>query len=395
MTLSRRRRWRVAVASATALACAGGAALLACSDMDAAATGTAIGPDGGTTGPTRDAGGPAVPELVSDGVLLVHAAALPPLRLCFERRGDDLPVPLDVLMPESNVVGLDVGSVVRLPNLEGPFGQVYAFPEESLRGSTKKCKELVTDSQLGTVSHRLGALDADLSKGLHLVAVTGCAPLTDDPEASKARCGASWDAAAGNLALVVAELEPQRRTSPSSIAVQVVQLSGALDEALGDTGYLGLGVQSGDATPSIVLAARMPFGEPHPSAPTDVQLPLSSAQGDGGAAAFASTSLVLQIGRGDAGGPPSLPFDGGSIGETVLTQSLAETQRLTLPSALPPDFFATVSSFVLLSVGELPPKGELPDAGRDPRTLLHLLAVPLAVPEAPRDAGPRDGGGPR
>lgn len=362
--------------------------------MQDSATNAGTATDAGVPKPTSDAGGQTIPDLVTDGVLLVHAASLPPLRLCFGERGSEQPVPLDVIMPESNVVGLDVGSVVRLPNITGPLGQVVGFPEESLRGSTRPCRQLVEDSELGPVSHRLGTLDADLSQDLHLVALTGCERLADDPSASKERCGPSWDEAAGNLRLVVTELQPRRRSSPSSIAVQLVQLSGALDHALGPNGYLGLGVQSGNAPPSIVLAERVPFGVPHPAEPAEVRLPPFSAT-DGGAAAFGETNLVLQVARGEVGAPPAFPTDGGSIGETVLTQSLAETQRLTLPSALPPDFFATVSSFVLLSVGELAPKSELPDAGRDPRTLLHLLAVPLAIPADPRDAGTRDAGAPR
>ena len=346
------------------------AAFAACSD--ATTTEVASRSDGGSKSdasfPTDDAGA-ALPGLTARGILLVHAASVPPLRVCFGGRPDlpPLPVDPDAKMPESNVVGLDVGSVVRLPNVAGALGQVYAFPEAELRkqvkadgGDTYACRDLVSSSTFGASGMRFGEVSGDLSTGLHLVALTGCESAQRDPTASAARCGADWTAGAGNLTAVHAPLRAARRNAPMRMPVQVVQLSPSL-EARAATRPLAFGVDPDEGTSEGALVGLFPFGVPAPAEPEEIALPIEDA------GAFATTNLVVDVvTEADAGR------------ERVLSQTLAETQRLTLPGTIPPAFFASISSFLVLTLGDVEAP---PDAG-DPRSRLHLLAVPLAIPSA-------------
>ena len=374
------RRARLApLAAASLVAASGGAAIAACADTEA--TSVTVPGDAGAKGDASAFGdaGASVPGLTASGILLVHAAALPAVRVCFAGRPDLRPFPVDVTMPDSNVVGLDVGSVVRLPNVPGTLGEIYAFSEAKLREQVKAdgsdtytCKELVGSSTYGPFGSRFAAVPNDLSTGLHLLALTGCAPAARDPEATKARCGEDWDAATGNLAAVHAPLRAARRTSASRIPLQVVQLSRALEARTG-SGALAFGIQEGEGPATDALLGAFDLGVPLPQLPAEIELPLEDA------GAFASTRLVLDV--------TSTP-DGGGARERVLAHSLAETLRLTLPGWVPPSFFASISSFLVLTVGELAPAADGGDAGADPRSRLHLLAVPLG--EA-ADAGAPEG----
>lgn len=351
-------------AIATAAACGG--VLAACASEDASSFGPS-GADASPPSPFADASaGPsdAGSGLVSSGVLLVHGGSAPALRLCFGNRPQDPPVPLDVLMPESNLVGLDVGAVLRLPNQDEPLGTIVGFAEKDLRGqlladggATETCGTLVDSSTFASKAYGFGEVTANLSRGLHVVALVGCPPAARDPLASKERCGATWTSEVGNLRTLVTRLQPGFATSSRRLTLQLVQLSPSLDVRL-DGGRLALGVEA-DAGTGEAFTTVAPLGTPVPSSPASLELP-DAAELD-----YEGVNLVLDVVTGTDGGAR----------ERVLTQSLLETQRLSFPESIPPSFFASVSSFVVLSVGELPPTP--PDAGRDPRARLHLLAVPL------------------
>jgi hypothetical protein len=381
---------RLATFAATTAAASALAAIAACASVaDESSLGTS--PDaGGFAPPPSDAGassdaGGLLP--VSEGVLVVHGASLPALRLCFTRRRADPPIPLDVIMPESNVVGIDVGAVVRLPNLDGDVGDVVAFPERELRGqlttadggaitSRYSCGDLLDSSTFAASALAFGPVSADLSRGVSVLALLGCQGSAKDPRASKARCGATWTPELGNLDVVARRVEAEGRASLATLPVQVVQLSPSLDvRAAGAS--LAFGVEDGDAGVKDEIASLFVLGAPTPQVPRELALPAR-----GGDLDYGATKLVIDVLRPATDGGA----DAGALRERVLAQSLEETQRLTLPEGLPPAFWSSVSSFLLLSVGELVTDGELPDAGRDPRSRLHLLAVPLAATPA-RDAG--------
>jgi hypothetical protein len=184
------------------------------------------------------------------------------------------------------------------------------------------------------------------------------------------------------------------RTGETSLPVQLVQLSPALQgvaegRALGLAfGPLDGGAPSSPGGPTPFVEGAVPFGEAVPDPPA--VLDYSAAD----LASYATSGMFVTLGGpvDDAGMP--LNGDAGTR-EIVIAQSLAEIQKRSSSRSLPPDWFSVASSYVVLSVGDTDPR--LGDGGRDddPRRALHLLAVPLATPDAgasnmptANDAGP-------
>jgi hypothetical protein len=363
------------------------AAMVACGSQELAAASFG-GPDSGR-GDAGSADGSAFgdagasPPPFESGVFFVHAAAFPAFRVCFSGSPDELPMPSRDVMPEANVAGVDVGSIVRLDPIGGPLGHALLFEESALRvfyptatGAGPTCAELLGASN-PPPSIDLGELDVDVRSGVHVLALTGCRSASDDPVASKARCGASWDAAKGNLAFVHTEIPVQGgRGDDQHLPVQVLQLSSALEGLAGDR---AIGVAFGELTPDGGPAAEpfvddVPFGSPAPSAPA--VLPFDGLD----TAAYASRGFLLTLGApgsaGGGGGDAAAPDAGAR--ELVLAQSLADVQRLSDPSFIPSAWYAAGSSYVLLLVGD--PAPALADGGpdTDSRRALHFLSVPLA-----------------
>ena len=107
-------------------------------------------------------------------------------------------------------------------------------------------------------------------------------------------------------------------------------------------------------------------------------------------ASYGTSGLFVTLGGpvDDAGVPVEAGADAGPR-EILVAQSLAEIQKQSSPRSLPQDWFAFASSYIVLSVGD--PKPIFADGGPDddPRRALHLLAIPLAAPDAgDQDAAP-------
>lgn len=288
----------------------------------------AASPDGAS------AGDAAALPVSANAWVLVHAAAFPPFRLCFADRARDQPLPSAQLMPDSNVVGVDVGSAVRLDPLRGPLGKVYVLPEPSIRaayptggGAGPTCEQLLSSS-LGAEAVEVADLTQELSSGVHLLVLGGCRPAALDPAGSVARCGPSWTPEAGNLRLDVVPLTPFPRVA-SALPVQAVQLSPALaSRAAGRAIALGFGELDAGA-PDPLVEGDLPLGVPAPEQP--VLVPFDAA--DGGAYASHGVFVMLGAGTGDAGSPDA-SADGGAR-EVLLARSLAEIQRLSAPADTP------------------------------------------------------------
>ena len=319
--------------------------------------------------------------------VLVHAAAFAPFRLCFSNRAREQPLPSVELMPDSNVVGVDVGSAVRLEPLGGPLGKVFVLPEPSIRaayptggGPGPTCEQLLSSS-LGAEAVEVAELTQELSSGVHLLVLAGCRPAAGDPAGSVARCGPSWTPEAGNLRLDVVPLTPFPRVA-SALPVQAVQLSPALASRAGGRAIaLGFGELDAGA-PDPLVEGDLPLGVPAPEQP--VLVPFD----DGDAGAYASHGVFVMLGPGTGdtgdGGSPDASTDGGAR-EVLLARSLAEIQRLSAPADTPFAWYATAASYALLLLGD--PDAPTVDGGApDPRRALHLLAVPVAEPDAD-DAG--------
>lgn len=319
--------------------------------------------------------------LQANGVVLVHAASFPAFRICFAGASDEQPFPTQDLMPQSNLPGVEVGSAVRFQPGKGRLGVARVHLEERIRPSYfgnaaagPSCAKLeeLTVGQGAVVVHD----DVpDLSTGVHLMVLRGCAKESVDPSANELKCGATWKPETGNLALDLIQVTAFQRMTKTEMPVQLVQLSRDLEVRAGSRA-IGLALGEVDAMappPFLELAAPIGKAVPNPPAIADI--------GNVDLGGFESAGLVVTLGRDlDAGGADA----SATPREVLLGQSLADIQKRSSPRSLPPDWFATASSYVVLSVGEIDPK-EADGGPGDPRRSLHLLAVPLAVP--PRDAG--------
>jgi hypothetical protein len=373
------------------------AGLAACTSSDATSSG--VRNDAGVFGDASasDAGVANVDAaagafIPANGIVLVHAAAFPAFRVCFEGALGDLPQPSTDLLPESNLVGIDVGTAVRLPARPELLGKAFVFPEEKLRslypvfgGSGPSCQDLF-DGSVKQYAVAVGEVTENLSSGVHALVLGGCLPLGDDPVASTDRCGADWNAASGNLKLTTLSLMAYARTGDTRLSVQLVQLSPALQRnAEGRALGLAFGPLEAGA-PAPFVEGAVPFGKAVPNPPATLDYAAADIE------SYATSGVFVTLGGAvdDAGSP--LPSEAGAdasvVRQVVVAQSLAEIQKRSAPRSLPSDWFSAASSYVVLSVGDTDPR--LGDGGpdSDPRRALHLLAIPLATPEpSDPDAG--------
>ena len=370
------------------------AALAACSavatsDSQPVSPFDAAAPEAGTA---ADGGAPSDAAALTPGaviqanaLVLVHAASFPAFRMCFAGATGDLPQPSVDLMPDSNVVGVDVGTAVRLAARPEMLGHAFVFPELVLRpfypsvgAPGPSCAKLLADSSISQYAVDVGAVTESVSSGVHALVLTGCRAASIDPMASKARCGADWDAATGNLALRTLTLVAYARAGDTRLPVQLVQLSPAL-QGVAEGRALGLAFGALDSGapggPEPFVEGAVPFGEAVPNPPAILDYSATDL------ASYATSGMFVTLGGpiDDAGMPT-----GGDAGarQIVIAESLADIQKRSSPRSLPPDWFSVTSSYVVLSVGDTDPR--LGDGGRDddPRRALHLLAVPLATPDA-------------
>jgi hypothetical protein len=342
--------------------------------------------DGGATGdansPFGDAG--ATPFVEANAIVLVHAAGFPAFRVCFAGAPNDLPQPSVDVMPESNVVGVDVGTAVRLPPRHEKLGQAFVFPESVLRplypaygGSGPTCDQVLNAQGTKPYAIDVGSVDRDLSRGVHALVLGGCQRKSIDANATTDRCGADWTAASGNLKLTTLTLTAYSRLGDARLPVQIVQLSPALQRrAQGRALGIAFGALGGGAAPAPFVEGAVPFGEAVPNPPAALDYSTTDV------AAFATSGVFVTLGAAldDAGVP--VDAGAGAAREIVIRQSLADIQKRSSPRSLPADWFSVASSYVVLSVGDTNPL--LPDGGKDddPRRALHLLAIPLATPDA-------------
>jgi len=323
----------------------------------------------------------------ASGVITVHASGnLPAFRLCFGNdgaAGNLVPFPDRELMPQSNVVGVDVGSAVRLRPLadvgltiNGNGGKphtVYVIPEKYLRPPVRPantpcsaliCPGLGGDCLDANQFTTLGTLPpATYEPGVHLLVVSGCVPGSGDA----ATCGPDFDAAKGNAKVASIELSAYTHTPPRDFLVQIANLSPSL------------------AGPS----TRVTFGD----LGADAGTPIDVSPTLGAVSPAAPVSLALD--RADSRVYASHGFRVETTG-LAITQSLASVQALSAPQALPQDFYSAQSNFVLLLLGN--PADTAKTGGpltptTDPGKVIHLLGVPVAAPydgDGGVDSGPYD-----
>jgi hypothetical protein len=307
--------------------------------------------------------------------------------VCFGAAPKQFPQPDKQTMPEANVVGVDVGTAVRLPPIDtSANGTVYVYEERLLRPFTAPfgsevydCETLVT-AQTSSVPKPVASMTLDptsnLATGVHLLVLSGCGanPTNVALARTTRQCGADFDPTKGNLKLRDVLLQGAVRDRDTSIPAQVVHLSQPL------------------------ASARSAAG-----ANAKVEVSYGPVVGDAGAV-FTTTSIATDpplLGAASPAAPVALAYDPEALpdyaqrgfrvtlgGKSLLAQSLADVARLSSPNDLPSSYYAAASNYVLLLLGdpEAPVKN---DAGADELETLHFLVVPVVQPKADAtDAGP-------
>jgi hypothetical protein len=361
-------------AACVATVLCGTAAVVACGSADSELN--AFGPpsanqDSGASGSSsggsfNDAGfpGDAATMIPANGIVIVHAASFGAFRLCFKNVGGRRPIPSADLLPESNLVGVDVGSAVRIDPIKGSPGTAYAFDVDDIKtyyppgqaGPT--CNDLVT-GQAFQYAHEVAEIATDLAFGVHLLVLRG-------------------SLAAQDLRLETIELNAFNRPY-QTLPVQVLHLAQNL-EARAANRKLGVAVglvssDGGDAgPPAPFIEGQFDAGVPMPTMPYPLDYDPADESVYATSGFFVTLGGPLDAGTGDAGTVKR---------EVLLAQSLADIQRLSAPRALPGPWFNAPSSFVLLLLGN----AQETDANADELTRLHFLAVPMAAPPTAGDAG--------
>jgi hypothetical protein len=277
------------------------------------------------------------------------------------------PFPAGTPMPESNFPGVALGSAVLLPDAAQLSGMltlyaIRAIKLEQYHERDFPCDKLICPSSLS------GCLDFTdyfqlrpvmLQRGAaNLVVVEGCPP--QDTLASPSRtagCGASYNAALGNLHAEVVSVVPSK-PAEAGIEVQVAQLSQGLANVLGDAGAatLSFAQLAPDATALSAISNIGNEGQVAPSLP--VFLPLG-----GMLASYGGVGIRLDLPAGEAGAP-----------SYFLT--LAQAQELVAPAMDPRVYYGGQGTYVIAIVGDPSapaPFATGPEAGTYDGTGLHFV----------------------
>jgi hypothetical protein len=367
------------------MACAGIVAIVACASMDSGESGSpSNGGDAGNRDERAAAPGASTDQPSASGVVLVHGAAFPAFRLCFENLPDLPPQPDSKVMPEANVVGVEMGSVVRIDPLVAP-GKVYVINESEVRTglgdpSRGRCGDLVSK----TASNRLTedndyhvipeSITQPLGNGhVQLLAITGCGSqaFLNSLGTPSSSCGAGWDAIKGNLKARVVDV-PAASRAGETVPVQVFAMSSAI-EAFRKEGTLAVSFgKLADGS----LATKLDPGAAYVGGPP-TQITFDAAD----SAVYGTHGFRVEV------TPPG-------AATARVNQSLADVQQLSAPNDLPTTYFRAASSYALVLLGDPAHTAQLPDGGANAdfsaRRAVHFVAVPVLEPTA-GDAG-ADGG---
>jgi hypothetical protein len=372
-------------------ALAGFAGVVACGDDSAGAFyGNPNDNDPSSKGDGGGFGGAGEGVGQTSGVVLAHAAAFPAFRLCFKNLPELHPQPDSTVMPEANVVGVEIGSVVRIDPLKVP-GTVYVVSERAIRATpgdnAPTCEKLICTGSSTCLEPSIQYLEAgEINEPLgqdrvHVLAITGCgsesflAPLG----LTKNDCDATWDSAKGALRARVIPLLPTAAANEKSLPVQLVHMSTPL-EARRKTDVLDVSfgpiVDAGaDAIAEQTVATAPTIFSP--SAATTLQVDQANERFYG----QYGFRVSLRSGGGDAGSDGGLPAGPASL---VFDQTLADVQELSAPDSVPTSYYRVASNYALLLLGDPRYSRTFDDGGAnpkyDPRRGLHFLAIPVKEP---------------
>lgn len=220
----------------------------------------------------------------------------------------------------------------------------------------------------------------------NVVALSGCLPLSLDPTAKAARCGATWTPLDGNLHADVVALA-QTFANTGQIAVQAAQLSpsiGALFASAGDAGDAAApdadasddaasdaGVPGDAAVGAVVSFGAQDAGDASVIAVLTTEGSLQSAPKTvtvgGGLAAYGALGFAVDV--------PGLE---GGAGHTWM--SLVQAQQLVDPTADPSVFFGQPRTYVVAVLGDPNAPHAFTSGGVYDGKGLHVLVVASAAP---------------
>ncbi|MBX3233679.1 MAG: hypothetical protein KIT84_21270 [Labilithrix sp.] len=364
-------------AGAVALACGGdddGSPFAGGGDGGDIDSGGPIGVgDGGATGPTS-------------GVVIVHAAAFPAFRLCFEKYPELPPQPDSRVLPQSNVVGVEMGSVTRIGAITRAPGKVYVINQTRVAATPDDptqddCGEVLAkaDIQEGKDYEVLGPLSEPIGVDeTTALVVSGCGRqgwLTETG-VEPSECGEGFDANAGSLKVLTFPLAATTQTAATTLPVELVNLSEALagDVPLGE--HVDVTFGDLDAAAGAPLTQKVAESPPLYDASASALLDLDFTD----ETVYGTHGFRVAYRPDDAG-----PADDAGLADAAppfsLDQTLATVQAMSRPDANPTTYFLAPSNFALLLLGDPRIKKTLEDGGAnegfDARRALHFLAVPV------------------
>ncbi len=417
----------------------GAAALaVACSSMDAASLGgfTDTTPKGDaqpdqTSNPSGSGG--AVNDSSVSGIIAIHASRnLPAFRLCFPDQANILPLPDDKLMPNANVVGVDIGAAVHIGSFAttgkgsgasvgidgGPYDAGSTAPVDGGDGGgdggdgggDAGVKMTDASAPSGDVVH---VIEEKLARqfypqGTDASAWPNCGPLVQVLRQNGYE---------GHGLYTVQSVDTVGATTLTNGAggVNLIVIEGCSPDptldttACGDTFTPALGNLRYRIVPSLntykpssVMPGKFPVQtmllSPRVKASVGAMQTVTFtfgrlADNTGAALPLSSTSPVpvmpkeLDFMAADAGDYDSFGFALHYAGDAGLSQSLATIQSQSSPRDLPQSFYLLPSNFVILIVGD----PTAPPSAAGPGASLHFLAVPVRDPASFVDAG-SDGG---
>jgi hypothetical protein len=368
------------------MACAGILAIVACASVGSSDSSSPSGSaaDGGNNERADGTPSAAFDQPAASGVVLVHGAAFPAFRLCFEKLPNLPPQPDSKVMPEANVVGVEIGSVVRIDPLVAP-GKIYVINERVVRTGIGDTSPATCGELVGTTSPKRLAENNDFhavpepiteplgSGRVQLLAITGCGSqaFLDFIKAPSSSCGDGWDNVKGNLKARVVDVPAASRPS-ESVPVQVFPMSSAI-EAFRKGGTLS--VTFGKLS-EVELPTKLDPGAPYVGGPLS-QIVFDQSD----TAVYGTHGFRVEI------TPPS-------TSTFRVEQTLAGVQQLSAPNDLPTTYYRAASSYALVLLGDPTHQpllsGGAPNPDYSARRAVHFVAVPVVEPVA-ADAG-ADGG---
>lgn len=372
------------------------------------------------------------------GIIAVHASRnLPAFRLCFPRQMSVLPLPDDKLMPNANVVGVDVGAAVHIGTLSTTLGgdtsPVGIDGGAYDAGSTAPIDGGASDG--GNVSDAsapkdAGSVDAGPPSTEVVYVIEEKLARQFYPQGTDA---GSWPACSSLVAVlqqngyeghglytarsadaIGADILGDANTNP--LGVNLIVIEGCLPDPTLDTKACGDTFTQSQGnlryrivphlttlTPASVVPGKFPVQamllSPRVKASVDAMQTVTFSFGPKAGTEGSISLPSLQYGAPvPSPNPQQLDFMASAsdydnygfrlnYGGSTLFQSLTDIQSQSSPRDLPQSFYLLPSNFVVLIVGD----PMAPKAAAGPGASLHFLAVPVRDPSTLADAGADSG----